>query len=71
MENIFKYSSTNELNIQVHDLRFFNFFRIGCMLNKNHGRSISIYLGVGARHQLILGAHRWNTKLNFGEMYDA
>jgi hypothetical protein len=41
------------------------------MLNKNHGRSISIYLGVGARHQLILGAHRWNTKLNFGEMYDA
>ena len=71
MEYIFKYSSTNELNIKVHDLRFFKSFRIGIMLNKNHGRSISLYLGVGAKHQLILGMHKWNTKLDFGQHYDA
>ncbi len=71
MEYIFKYSSTNELNVKVYDFKFFNFVRIGCMLNKNHGQSISIYLGVGIKYQLILGAHKWNTKVNFGEMYDA
>jgi len=41
------------------------------MLNNNHGRSISLYLGVGVKHQLILGMHRWNTKLDFGQHYDA